>query len=71
MKIGDIKTGFDLQAAEKLLNIGTLTQEECKDCWAIANCMICARQCDNGGELSKELQEKPLPGYKAQVHEIY
>ena len=69
MKIGDIKTGFDLQAAEKLLNIGTLTQEECKDCWAIANCMICARQCDNGGELSKEFKRSHCRDTKRQVHE--
>lgn len=69
MKIGDIKTGFDLQAAEKLLNIGTLTQEECKDCWAIANCMICARQCDNGGELSKEFKRSHCRDTKRQVHD--
>lgn len=69
MKIGDIKTGFDIEAATKLLNIGALTQDECKNCWAIANCMICARQCDNGGELSREFKRSHCRDTKRQVHE--
>ncbi len=56
MQIGDIDHGFDLEKAQKLLNVGKLTEEECKDCWAIYSCGSCAKKCDNMGELSKEIR---------------
>lgn len=56
MKIGSIKTGIDIKAAEDLLNIVSLTPDECKNCWAIMHCTTCAKFCDNGGAFSKELK---------------
>lgn len=43
-QIGTIDSGFDLDNMNKLLNIGSLTANECKDCWALLNCKICAAE---------------------------
>lgn len=56
MCIGNIYDGFNYDKARKLLNIAQLTEKNCINCWAIRNCMICARYCDNNGELSSEIK---------------
>ena len=38
----------------ELLNIGKLTEKECKQCWAFRFCSACAVQADNLEELSAE-----------------
>ncbi len=62
MCIGDIKTGFNNERVYRLLNIGNLTSEQCKNCWAIRYCSICAKLCDDGNELSKEYKLKYCEG---------
>lgn len=42
--IGTLETGFSLKKMEQLLNIGKYTKEECKSCWILQNCSICADQ---------------------------
>lgn len=49
--IGNIDEGLSLDKCENLLNIGRITEERCKSCWAIAHCKFCFVQADNGGEL--------------------
>lgn len=56
MKIGDIVNGFDYEKARKILNIGQLTEEDCKNCWAVRHCSTCARLCDNNGTFSANLK---------------
>jgi len=56
MKIGNIKDGFDYNKARKILNIAQLTENACKNCWAMRYCTICVKSCDNNGELSGELK---------------
>jgi uncharacterized protein len=56
MCIGNIYEGFDYEKAKKILNVVQLTEENCKNCWAIRYCSICARQCDNNGELSAQIK---------------
>ena len=47
--------GFvDIDKARALLNIGKLTEKECKQCWAFRFCSACAVQADNLEELSAE-----------------
>ena len=53
MQIGNLETGFELEKVENLLNIGKLTDEECRKCWAFRFCTICAAKADEGGELSR------------------
>lgn len=56
MKIGTLDTGFDYNKARELLNIGSLTSEECKNCWAIRHCIICAKMADDGKKLSPKIK---------------
>lgn len=54
VRMGHIDTGFDIDKARALLNIGKLTEKECKQCWAFRFCSACAVQADNLEELSAE-----------------
>lgn len=52
--IGNIYDGFDHKKIENNLNIGRLTEEECKNCWAIRLCKQCVLCADNIDGLSRE-----------------
>ncbi len=52
--IGNIENGFDLKKIDTLLNIGRLTAEECKKCWAIRLCTHCVAVADDTKKLSRE-----------------
>ena len=44
-----------MEQMESLLNIGKMTRDECKECWNLANCTICAANMEVGtGSLNKE-----------------
>ena len=58
MCIGNLDEGIDIEKAAKLVNIGTYTQEECKGCWNIRSCMLCAATMDDMGQLSRTLKLK-------------
>lgn len=53
-KIGTLDKGFDIDKIRALLNIGNVTEKECKNCWAFRFCTICAVFIDDGKELSRE-----------------
>lgn len=70
-KIGTLDDGLDIGKIKKLLNIGQLTENECKNCWNLRQCSICSREID-GDELSKELKLKACPqSYNRVFSEIY
>lgn len=52
--IGNVEEGYNYENIEKLLNIGRLTEKECKLCWAKHLCSLCQVSADNVNELSKE-----------------
>ena len=54
MKIGHVDTGFDLAKIENLLNVGRLTEEECKTCWNFFSCNLCCAAADGGAKLSRD-----------------
>lgn len=56
MKIGNLKEGFNLKKISDLLNIGKLTESQCKQCWAFNHCSLCAKYADNHGKLSGKLK---------------
>lgn len=59
MKIGHVESGFDIDKARALLNIGKITEEKCKNCWAISHCNICAAKLvEESNEFSKEAKIK-------------
>lgn len=52
--IGNIYDGLDISKCNKLLNIGKITEKQCKECWAIGHCKLCFVQADDGERLSAE-----------------
>lgn len=42
MVIGNVESGFDEHQVDKLLNIGKMTEEQCKNCWCAKYCFVCA-----------------------------
>lgn len=71
MNIGSIYDGFNFKRAHDILNIGSLTADECKECWAFRHCTICARLCDNNGKLSKELKRSNCQEVRERVAESF
>ncbi|MCM1155834.1 MAG: radical SAM protein [Ruminococcus flavefaciens] len=48
MNIGNIESGFQLDKVRQLLEIGKLTEDNCKDCWCFRMCNQCAKKADTG-----------------------
>ena len=69
LKIGDIRNGFDLNLVTAYLNIGKLTELECKTCWAMRFCSICVMHCldINKHTLSRERKLSNCARTKADV----
>lgn len=45
--IGDINEGFDINKVCSFLNIGKLSDPECKECWAMRFCDMCISSCND------------------------
>ncbi len=54
MKIGNVDDGIDVKKGENLLNVGRITEDKCKKCWAFSFCTSCATHCDGVDCLSSE-----------------
>lgn len=52
--IGDINKGYNYEKIKELLNLGKLTEKECKECWCNPFCTSCIRCCDAFSTLSRE-----------------
>lgn len=52
--LGNIYDGFDYENIKKMLNIGALTPEKCRNCFAFSLCNICQKDCNINDELSAE-----------------
>ena len=48
-QIGSVDDGFYLDRMKNLLNLGKLTEEECKECWNLRNCLMCSNQIEFHG----------------------
>lgn len=57
-KLGNIENGLDVEKVKEVLNIGKLSEESCKNCWAIRFCNLCVASVDDGYNLSNELKGK-------------
>ena len=68
MKIGNLDSGFDMDKVRNLLNVGKVTEEECKNCWAINYCSLCCQKADGGNHLSKTIK---LPYCKISKENAY
>ena len=41
--IGNVEHGFNYEKAAQMLNIGSISEGECSNCWAIRHCTMCAK----------------------------
>ena len=57
MIIGNINTGFDYKKIYALLNIGKITEDDCKNCTCIRHCSICAKEIDNIFNLDVDIKK--------------
>lgn len=69
MNIGNIYKGFEVKKVRQLLNIGKITESECKKCWAFRFCTICAMKADCGNKLSAEQKLKYCDNVRASVED--
>lgn len=49
-QIGTLDTGFNFRRMKNLLNIGKITEAECKECWNLRQCLMCSNQIEFHGE---------------------
>lgn len=68
MCLGSLDRGFDMDNIDSLLNIGKLTENECRNCWAFTQCIICAKKADKKGVLSADKKRKYCQESKAMVY---
>ena len=54
MRIGSVDSGFDVPQIAKLLNVGKITEEECKSCWGFRLCRQCCMAADGLDDLSRK-----------------
>lgn len=67
MKIGHIDIGFDFDKIDAQLNVGKITEEECKACWAFLHCNLCCVASDGGTEMSREMRLRRCEGVRNNV----
>ena len=77
-RIGTLSDGIDIEKAAEILNIGRLSQQECKSCWAIRFCTMCVKNCIDSGSWSRsmklencELQKKNALAFLKKYTESY
>ena len=70
MKIGNINDGFNMDKIDKLINIGKMTQDQCKNCYAFYFCGLCAAFADNLTELSKDIKLNHCVSARKRVENI-
>lgn len=74
MIIGNVDEGFDYKKIKELLNVGVLTENECKDCFAFRNCSLCSMVADSGKsekhELSRSLKLRSCARIKYEFDDV-
>ena len=56
--IGNLDNGFIVDRAKQMLNIGSITEKKCQNCWAIRNCTLCCKYFDYSSEDAVEEKTK-------------
>lgn len=46
--IGSLEDGFDIEKAKVFLNVGQVTEEDCRNCWSFRYCSLCGKKADAG-----------------------
>lgn len=71
--IGNIDHGFDTKKIREILNIGKLTENECKKCWAISMCNMCINElnCSQDCFLKEEKLKSCLSNKAGVMRDLY
>lgn len=70
--IGNVDEGLDIDKIKVIMNIGEMTQRECKGCWAMRFCDLCASKCiDIESDTFSIKQKKQMCEYVCQQAERY
>lgn len=70
-KIGNLETGFDVEKIQRLLNIESLTEKECHDCWAYEYCTMCLVEADGLEELSKDSALERCQDIRSEIESLF
>ncbi len=70
MQLGNVEEGFEIEKVRKLLNVGKVTEDLCKNCWALLHCNQCIRNADGKDHLSRKLKMLYCPDTKRQAYFI-
>lgn len=68
--MGSVDKGHNIEKMKSILNIGKITEEECKECWNLVNCTICSGQVEikeHICDICKEDKMKQCASEKARV----
>ena len=60
-KIGTLEEGIDENQIKKIMNIGKVTENECKNCWNLKQCTLCAGQIEFETEPSRKIKLNVCP----------
>lgn len=71
MRIGNLEEGFNLEKIKRILNIGKITEENCKNCWAFNFCQLCAAFADNLTDFSANQKLSYCATMKNAVEEMF
>ena len=71
MRIGNIEDGLDIKKCFDILNVGKITQESCKNCWAFRYCTQCAAFADDTKSLMAEKRLMECKSIKAEVDNYF
>lgn len=69
MNIGNLRSGFNIDSAKRLLNVSQIVSDKCKNCFAFNKCTLCCKQADDDGILSREKMLKACTISKAIVED--
>lgn len=71
MNIGNVNAGFEIEKIKKLINVGEMTKQKCKNCWAFRYCYLCAAFADDMNELSGVKRAKFCNDVKRNTEEMF
>ncbi|MBO5198602.1 MAG: radical SAM protein [Lachnospiraceae bacterium] len=59
LMIGNLRDGFNEEQVRRIANLQKLTHEQCKTCWAVRFCKMCAIHCTDPekGNISRQAKE--------------
>ncbi|MEF9921445.1 MAG: Cys-rich peptide radical SAM maturase CcpM [Christensenellaceae bacterium] len=67
MHLGSLETGFQIEKAKAIMNVGSVTEKQCKSCWSLVHCRMCAAWADNLNGFDKDKKLAACPIYQRSV----